>query len=170
LKKRNERNRNAADELSPELKALLKSTRPVESLDRDDLAASVRDLERDPDHVADTRKAAFVEDVLRALDEDDIGKSELARRLGKTRQQLSCMLNEEKLNNFTIETMAEIAAVLGRHLLVRMLGPNQRVRIEPAPVMIEDVVRRIEETRATKQKAKPSKKAAPKAATAKKRK
>ncbi len=128
-----------AEVLSPELKALLADTRPVESLDLDDLAASVRDLDRDPEHVAETLKGVFVEDVLRALEEEGMNKS----RLGKTRQQISYLLNEEKLNNFTIETMAEMAAALGRHLVVRMLGPNERVRIEPTnwPTAIEDCER-----------------------------
>jgi transcriptional regulator with XRE-family HTH domain len=134
MNQRNEKNRNAAESLSPELKGLLASTRPLESLDLKGMAEAARELDRSPEHIAETRKAAFVEDVLRALDEENIGKSELARRLGKTRQQLSYMLNEEKLNNFTIETMADIAAALGRHLLVRMLGPNERVQIEPAEV------------------------------------
>lgn len=134
MNQRNEKNRNAAESLSPELKALLAATRPVESLDLKGMAEAVRELDRSPEHIAETRKAAFVEDVLRALDEQDLGKSELARRLGKNRQQLSYMLNEEKLNNFTIETMADIAAALGRHLLVRMLGPDERVSINPVTV------------------------------------
>lgn len=131
-KESKKQNRNAAESLSPDQQTLLASTRPVESLDLKGMAEAARELERSPEHIAETRKAAFVEDVLRALDEENIGKSELARRLGKTRQQLSYMLNEEKLNNFTIETMADIAAALGRHLLVRMLGPNERIQIDPA--------------------------------------
>lgn len=130
----NEKKASATDNLSQELKDLLTNTRPVESLDLDGLAESIRDLEGAAEHIADTRKASFVEDVLRALDEEAIGKSELARRLGKNRQQLSHMLNEEKLNNFTIETMAEIAASLNRHLLVRLLSPNERVRVDPVVV------------------------------------
>ncbi|HLS28761.1 MAG TPA: helix-turn-helix domain-containing protein [Opitutales bacterium] len=129
MNKKNEEIRNAAESLSPELKALLAATPLIENLDLKEMAEAARELDRSPEHIAETRKAAFVEDVLRALDEEKIAKSELARRLGKTRQQLSYMLNEEKLNNFTIETMSAIAAALDRHLLVRMLSPDERVSI-----------------------------------------
>jgi hypothetical protein len=116
--------------LSPELQALLDSTRPLADLDLKGLKRSIRELNKHPDHIADVCKGAFVEDVLRALDENEVPKSELARRLGKTRQQLSCMLNEEKLNNFTIETMAQISTALGRKLFVRMLAAGEYIQIQ----------------------------------------
>lgn len=114
-----------SEDLSPELAALLAATRPVDEIDKEALAESIRALETSPQHVADTRKASFVEDVLRALNEQGLTKSELARRLGKTRQQLNYMLNEGKLNNFTIETMAQISTALGRNLFVRMLATHE---------------------------------------------
>lgn len=116
--------------ISPELDALFDNARPIEELDLKGLAQAFEGLEQAPDYIADTRKAAFVEDVLRALDENQMPKSELARRLGKTRQQLSYMLNEDKLNNFTIETMAQISTALGRKLFVRMLAPDEAVQIQ----------------------------------------
>jgi len=119
-----------SEELSPELLDLLAATRPVDEIDKDALAESIRALETSPQHVADTRKASFVEDVLRSLNEQGLTKSELARRLGKTRQQLNHMLNEKKLNNFTIETMAQISAALGTNLFVRMLASHEDVRID----------------------------------------
>ena len=116
--------------LSPELAALLAVTRPVDKIDKEALAESIRALETSPQHVADTRKASFVEDVLRSLNEQGLTKSELARRLGKTRQQLNHMLNEEKLNNFTIDTMAKISSALGQNLLVRMFATHENVRVD----------------------------------------
>ncbi len=116
--------------LSPELTDLLANSRPIESLDLEGLATSIRELENSPTHVAETRKAVFVEDTLRALEEEGVSKSELARRLGKNRQQLSRMLNEESLNNFTIETMSRISTALGRNLFVRMFAKNEQVSVE----------------------------------------
>jgi len=115
--------------LSPELEALLEGARPIQDLDLTSLTQSIFDLESSPAHVAETRKAAFVEDVLRALDDQGISKSELARRLGKSRQQLNIMLDEEKRNNFTIETMAKISTTLGRKLVVRMLASETDIQL-----------------------------------------
>lgn len=54
----------------------------------------------------------------------NITKSELARRMGKSRQQINVLLDEEKKNNFTIETMARISTALGQRLVVRLLPDN----------------------------------------------
>lgn len=114
---------------SPELEALLESSRPIQDLNSEALAKSIRDLESSPVHVAETRKAAFIEDVLRALEADAVTKSELARRLGKSRQQLNILLDENKRNNFTIETMAKLSTALGRKLIVRMLASETEVQL-----------------------------------------
>ena len=134
MNRKGKKSRNAAESVSPELKALLAATRPVEDLDLKGMEEAARELDRNPKHVAETRKASVVEDILRALEEDEISRSELARRLDKSRQQLSYMLNEEKLNNFTIETMAEIATALDRHLLVRILNRDEQMDIRPITV------------------------------------
>jgi len=112
--------KNPDADLSAELEALFAKYRPIEELDLKGLAEAFEQLNRCPDFVADTCKAALVEDVLRAIDEDGITKSELARRLGKSRQQLGALLDETKRNNFTIDTMAQISTALGRKLIVRM--------------------------------------------------
>mgnify|MGYP005855692417 CR=1 FL=1 len=113
--------KNSGTDVSPELKALFAKSRPIEELDLKGLAEAFEELDRNPDFVAETCKAAFVEDVLQAVDEAGITKSELARRLGKSRQQIGALLDETKRNNFTIDTMAQISTALGRKLNVRML-------------------------------------------------
>jgi plasmid maintenance system antidote protein VapI len=115
--------------LSPELEALFESSRPIQDLDLQGLAEAIRDLESSPTHVAETRKAVFVEDILRALDDDEVSKSELGRRMGKSRQQISTLLDEDKKNNFTIETMAKISVALGRKLIVRMLASETEIQL-----------------------------------------
>ena len=129
MKKGNtQRNENG---ISAELSALLDNTRPLEELDLDAMAVSIRELDSDHQHVAEVCKGTYVEDVLCALMEEGVSKAQLAKMLGKTRQQMSYLLNESNLNNFTIETMAEISTALGRHLTVRMLSPSERFSITP---------------------------------------
>jgi len=121
-------------DLATDLDALFDNARPVKDLDLKGLAQAFAELDHDPVFVADSAKGLFVEDVLRALNENSVSKSELARRMGKTRQQINILLDEEKKNNFTIETMAKISTALGRKLFVRMLAPEEFVCIDHAPV------------------------------------
>jgi len=123
-------NKASEVELSPELEALFENARPIEELDLKRLSQAFEALEQDPIYIADTAKGVFVEDVLRALDDSHVNKSELARRMGKSRQQINTLLSEEKKNNFTIETMAKLSSALGRKLFVRMLAPNEAVQIQ----------------------------------------
>lgn len=103
------------------LERLLEEARPLEELDLKGLARAFENLEQDPNFVAESAKGLLIEDILRAMDERNITKSELARRMGKSRQQINVLLDEEKKNNFTIETMAQISTALGQRLIVRML-------------------------------------------------
>ena len=114
---------------STDLDALFDNARPMEELDLESLAQAFDELDHDPAFVADSSKGVFVEDILRALAENTMSKSELARRMGKTRQQINTLLDDEKKNNFTIETMAKVSTALGRQLFVRMLASEEHVRI-----------------------------------------
>jgi hypothetical protein len=104
-----------------DLERLLSEARPVEALDLKGLAQAIEALHQDPDFIAESAKGLLIEDILRAMDESHITKSELARRMGKSRQQINVLLDEEKKNNFTIETMARISTALGQRLVVRLL-------------------------------------------------
>lgn len=130
--KKNIKKNNA--ELATDLDALFENARPIKDLDLKGLAQAFEELEHDPSFVADSAKGLFVEDVLRALSENSVSKSDLARRMGKTRQQINILLDEEKKNNFTIETMAKVSTALGRKLFVRMLAPKESIRIDHEPV------------------------------------
>lgn len=124
---------NKAD-LATDLDALFDNARPIEELDLKGLAQAFEELDLDPGFVADSSKGVFVEDVLRALEQCNVSKSELGRRMGKSRQQINVLLDDEKKNNFTIETMAQISTALGRKLFVRMLAPEEHIRIESKTV------------------------------------
>ena len=120
--------------ISAELEALFDKARPIDELDLKGLAQAFEELDLDPGFVADSSKGVFVEDVLRALEESNVSKSELGRRMGKSRQQINVLLDDEKKNNFTIETMAKVSTALGRKLFVRMLAPEEHIRIESKTV------------------------------------
>src|SRR5687768_14427471 len=77
------------------------------------------DLDSDPEFIADGCKSATVEDILRALKDQGMSQSDLARALGKSRQYVNQILKEEI--NLTIETLASIAAAFRRQLVLRMI-------------------------------------------------
>lgn len=136
---RNTKKENKAT-LATELDALFDDARPIEELDLKGLAQAFEELDHDPAFVADSSKGVFVEDVLRALEQSNVSKSELGRRMGKSRQQINVLLDDEKKNNFTIETMAKVSTALGRKLFVRMLAPEEHIHIESK--VVEQTVQR----------------------------
>lgn len=81
-------------------------------------------LESDPGFIAEYLKAQFVEDVLKAMDEQGLNRNQLANRLGKSRQYVGRVLNET--SNFTLDTLAEFACVLGMHVTVRLHSGKER--------------------------------------------
>jgi transcriptional regulator with XRE-family HTH domain len=87
------------------------------------LAESDWDPDADAEFVADFAKGLIVEDLLRALEEEGWTRSELARRLGKSRQYVSHFLAEKA--NFGIESLAELAATTRRKLVVRMIRRDE---------------------------------------------
>src|SRR5207249_859795 len=105
-------NRTKVD-VDKELKRLLDQT-PI--LTQSALAALQRadaELERDPAFLADYLKDRFIEDILRMMERLEINQAELARRIGKSPQYLSKILNRAKPSNFTIQTMTEMSCALG---------------------------------------------------------
>ena len=69
-----------------------------------------KDLDKERSFLEDSLKARFVEDVCRVLKETGISQAELARRLGKSRQYVSRVLNENA--NFTLGSLVDIALAL----------------------------------------------------------
>lgn len=77
-----------------------------------------KDLDKDKDFLSHYLKARFVEDICEAMKEEHLSRSELARRLGKSRQYVSRILNESA--NFTLETVVEISMALNRKVTLRL--------------------------------------------------
>ena len=68
-----------------------------------------------------------MEDILRAMEEQGLNRNTLAAKLGKSRQYIGKILDEEQPANFTIDTLAELSSALGINLHVRMLPENERM-------------------------------------------
>ena len=145
----------ALEGIPADLQEYLGNVPEVSDADRESLCRAIRDLDNDPRFLADVQKGLFVEQMLGALDERGESQSDLAKRLGKSRQYLSKLLNEDKRVNFTIETMCEVAHHLGRRLEILVLRPHEVATVascltsnwEVLPHR-EDIVRHVEEKRA----------------------
>ena len=83
------------------------------------------DFDADPAFAADYMKSKFVEEILQAMEAQNLTRTELAVRLGKKKQYVSRVLNET--SNFTIETMVEISHALGKRLVVKLEAPDEGV-------------------------------------------
>lgn len=87
-------------------------------------------LEEDPEFLSDYLKGSFIADVFDVMEEEDINKNELARRLGTSRQYITKVLGEEDPNNFTIDSIARVAAALKRDVSLRLKKYNEVVEIK----------------------------------------
>ena len=85
-------------------------------------------LEKDPEFLQDYMKASIVEDIYQAMEEERISKSQLAERLGKSRQYVGRVLNETA--NFTLKSIARIAAALERDVVLRLKAYTEVVEIK----------------------------------------
>jgi transcriptional regulator with XRE-family HTH domain len=78
-------------------------------------------------------KAEIVQDLLRALEECGINRSELARRLGTSRQYVSEIIREE--SNLSVQSLAELAAAFGWQLIVSIIPPGEAMPAVPLSML-----------------------------------
>ena len=69
----------------------------------------------------------IVEDILRAMESAGLNRNTLASKIGKSRQYVGKILDEDHSANFTIETLAELSVALGVQLHLRMLPANEHM-------------------------------------------
>lgn len=113
--------------LPEDLAAMFAAAAPTRTADVEALTRAASKLDTDPEFLADYAKGLVVEDVLRALESSGLTKNALAGKIGKSRQYLGKILDEDARVNFTIETLAELAAALKLQLCVRLLPANERM-------------------------------------------
>ena len=77
-----------------------------------------RDVDKDRDFLEQSLKASFVEDICRILKEKGISQADFARKLGKSRQYVSRILNETA--NFTLGTLVDISLALDSEIVLRL--------------------------------------------------
>jgi ribosome-binding protein aMBF1 (putative translation factor) len=118
---------SAATPLPDDLAALFAETRQASPKELAALAKAANVLHADPAFQADISKGLIVEDILRAMEEQGLNRNTLAAKLGKSRQYIGKILDEEQPANFTIDTLAELSAALGIKLHVRILPENERM-------------------------------------------
>lgn len=117
-------------ELPDELLANLLARAPeVSQKDLKGLASAVRNLDHDAEFLADYLKGLIVEDVRRAMDDEGVSQNALADQMGKSRQYLNKVLDQDRRVNFTIDTLAQLSTALNRRLFIRMLGPTETATI-----------------------------------------
>jgi predicted XRE-type DNA-binding protein len=68
--------------------------------------------------------------VTAAMETDDVSRSELARRLGCSRANISRLLNEKA--NFKMEMLAKLATALDRDIEIRFICKDEEVVVKKA--------------------------------------
>ena len=85
-------------------------------------------FDKDPSFVNDSIKAQVVYDILLAMEEEDVNKTELAEKLDLSKQYISKILNESA--NFTIKTLVNIACSLNKQISIRIYGQDEMVVVK----------------------------------------
>lgn len=113
--------------LPDDLSSLFDNTRQASPEDLHELTKVAKTLQADPAFLADCSKGLIVEDILCAMEAQGLNRNTLAAKLGKSRQYIGKILDEERPANFTIDTLAEFSAALGIQLHVRMLPESEKM-------------------------------------------
>jgi len=116
-------------ELPEDLRELFESTPQANEADLKNLGRSIRELDQDPEFRADLLKSLFVDQILAAMENQGVIQSELARRIGKSRQYVSKILDEDASVNFTIESMTALAMALNLRLEQHLLKDHQSAQV-----------------------------------------
>lgn len=111
-------------DLSASLHRYLDSVPPVSKEELAELGRAVGELDTDPAFQADFMKGRFIEQILEAMMNNGQNQNQIAEAWGKSRQYVSKLFNEDERVNFTIETMAQLAAIVGRRLRLELETPG----------------------------------------------
>jgi transcriptional regulator with XRE-family HTH domain len=114
-----------SSDLSKDISDYLESVPPVTDDMLEELADANRILQGDPSFEADVIKMVFVNEMLEALASRGETKAKLAARLGKSRQSIQKLFDEDNRENFTIDTMCELAYALDRRVHLHVCKQNE---------------------------------------------
>ncbi|MBI2435903.1 MAG: helix-turn-helix transcriptional regulator [Candidatus Hydrogenedentes bacterium] len=91
---------------------LFQDVRPIAALIES--LSSGGDLDDDPVFVKDYLSATYVEHILEQMAAQGVSRTELARRIGKSKNHLNLVLSER--TDLTLNIMVEMAIALGQRL------------------------------------------------------
>jgi transcriptional regulator with XRE-family HTH domain len=118
-----------SDDIPEILREYLATVPPVTEAMRADLRAAAKELDHDPKFQAEYIKGLFVNFMLEAMNEEKLSQSEVARKWGRSRQYLHKLLNEDKRVNFTVDTMVELAMLLGRRIEMHVFKQSEAAHV-----------------------------------------
>ena len=107
-------------DIEKEVMTLFENSAPTEDTLKEIKELELPKIENDPRFMASVAKGQIIEDILAAMELENINRTMLAKRLGKSKQYVSRILNETA--NFTIDSIAEIACALNHEIEVRIVG------------------------------------------------
>lgn len=110
--------------LPSEIAAILKGVPKTSQAMLDRIEKANRKLENDPEFLAEVERSKFVILVLAAMEEKKINRSELARRIGKSRQYVQKLLDEDARVSFTLKTITSILFALDKRLKLGVEDAN----------------------------------------------
>jgi transcriptional regulator with XRE-family HTH domain len=100
----------------------------VEKSSADKLAAMLAELETSVSYHVESVKLEITEQIYLTMQEQDISKAELARRLEKSRAYVTKIL--QGTANFTIESLVKIGLALGCQLAFKLQPKQQEQHLE----------------------------------------
>ena len=123
--------------LDPEIEELLNSCKTIDELLKETEDFEPLNLDKDPEYVADFMKGMLIEDILKAMEELNINKTQLAEKLGKSKQYVGRILNETA--NFTFATVAHIACALDMQAQTRIYRKDEVLDIVKKSFKVETI-------------------------------
>lgn len=115
--------------LPDDLLELFEQSKPLEPQEVEFLRAEASALDEDPGFRADYLKQRFVELVQEAMHEQGQSQSQLAKLWDKSRQYVSRLFKTDRRMNFTIESMAQLTALVGRKLDILVMRPGEQAHV-----------------------------------------
>ncbi len=116
--------KHETSQISDEIADLLASTPKTTQEMLEELAKANRELQNDPEFIADFERMKFVDSILEIMNDQNVKRTELARNLGKSRQYVQKVLDEDARVSFTLKTMVQLCHALGKRLKLDITDRN----------------------------------------------
>ncbi len=105
---------------------------------RERILEQLKRYEDDPAFLTERLVLEINEEICRVMDEQDMSRSELARRLGVSRQFITRLLNGNP--NLTLLTLVKIATALGARINVKFVSQSPAARREESALALRQPI------------------------------